>query len=233
MAMSIGGAYGTWKGRSSVRGLRRLSTALVHRRSSYVAIEAKYNNRIAIDFVEDVIYQAYSYMLDCRRVPFRFNVPKELGLLRVEIDAMLMGFGVERDERSEEEILKEDAPPRPTESKPKTIVGGVPGVPGVELPRVRTDGSSGAAPGLGACGHSALHVVRGRGVRCAEWRRDSRCSVCVGGGGALEGERRWRALSRARAQAVAGGWTSGSGKCRRLQNGWRAVGGSGKRVDRN
>ena len=50
-------------------------------------------------------------------------------------------------------------------------------------------------------------------------------AVIGGGGGALEGGGGWRAVARARAQAVV--------RNRRIQNGWRAVGGSGKRVDRN
>eukprot|EP01012_Entosiphon_sulcatum_P035208 TRINITY_DN4469_c0_g1_i1.p1 TRINITY_DN4469_c0_g1~~TRINITY_DN4469_c0_g1_i1.p1 ORF type:complete len:1209 (-),score=181.28 TRINITY_DN4469_c0_g1_i1:10-3636(-) len=71
-------------------------------RSQYVAIEAKYNNQIAIDFIEDVMYRAYSHSLNHKTGPFRFVVPKEFGNLQREIGTMLEAFGVTRDLDHEE-----------------------------------------------------------------------------------------------------------------------------------
>uniref|UniRef100_A0A7S1J2R6 Uncharacterized protein n=1 Tax=Eutreptiella gymnastica TaxID=73025 RepID=A0A7S1J2R6_9EUGL len=62
----------------------------------YLAMEAKYSNQMAIDFVEDIFYEAYSHNLDTTHGPFIFTLPKQYGALRVDLDAMLVGFGVER-----------------------------------------------------------------------------------------------------------------------------------------
>eukprot|EP00994_Dinema_validum_P000386 NODE_1072_length_1117_cov_91.909176_g821_i0.p1 GENE.NODE_1072_length_1117_cov_91.909176_g821_i0~~NODE_1072_length_1117_cov_91.909176_g821_i0.p1 ORF type:complete len:230 (+),score=64.66 NODE_1072_length_1117_cov_91.909176_g821_i0:73-762(+) len=49
-----------------------------------------------------MIYQAYSHTLHHKGKPFRFSTPAEYGALCNELDAMLVGFGIERDEEEPE-----------------------------------------------------------------------------------------------------------------------------------
>eukprot|EP00756_Hemistasia_phaeocysticola_P066438 Hpha_TRINITY_DN9235_c0_g1::TRINITY_DN9235_c0_g1_i1::g.28826::m.28826 len=79
-------------------------------RSQYSAIEAKYHNQLAVDFVEDILYRAYSRGLEAREVGsrggarpsqggtvddgeiFRFTVPQELWGSIQELHSTLMGL---------------------------------------------------------------------------------------------------------------------------------------------
>eukprot|EP01065_Artemidia_motanka_P024187 TRINITY_DN2881_c0_g1_i1.p1 TRINITY_DN2881_c0_g1~~TRINITY_DN2881_c0_g1_i1.p1 ORF type:complete len:1103 (+),score=352.06 TRINITY_DN2881_c0_g1_i1:58-3309(+) len=79
-------------------------------RSQYSAIEAKYHNQLAVDFVEDILYQAYSRGLEVREVgsrggsrpgpgaqpqrteDFKFTIPAEMWGSMQELHSMLLGL---------------------------------------------------------------------------------------------------------------------------------------------
>eukprot|EP01062_Namystynia_karyoxenos_P007691 TRINITY_DN12703_c0_g1_i2.p1 TRINITY_DN12703_c0_g1~~TRINITY_DN12703_c0_g1_i2.p1 ORF type:complete len:1105 (+),score=418.28 TRINITY_DN12703_c0_g1_i2:87-3401(+) len=77
-------------------------------RSQYSAIEAKYHNQLAVDFVEDILYQAYSRGLEAREINarggnrnpgdevFSFRVSREMWGSMQELHAMLVGLRFKR-----------------------------------------------------------------------------------------------------------------------------------------
>jgi len=95
-------------------------------RSQYSAIEAKYHNQLAVDFVEDILYRAYSRGLEAREVGsrggprpshggedgevFRFTVPPELWGSMQELHSTLMGLSFRLCDSKGDPIAGSDCP---------------------------------------------------------------------------------------------------------------------------